>query len=356
MASPRNKHRKPAAKNDREQQKSLAIRSISQAAVIADQILPLETHAEALQAELTAHPAGQADLRYELSPPQEIPQAPQPVDAMVAIAPLDGGDNVLQSLTSAVDALEKEKLNLTASLNVRFSEIAKLTKMYVSVKSQSEQAEMRAEQLNAATKNSSKQLEQQTVLLRTKVEENRELVAECSRLAQMCKDFEAARDVAVRDGEKLNARVEEGERVIEALRVALLSSKKNDAGTDAAVPVGNSLFRKLARLFGGRQHGNSEVILSKRIKLIESSGLFDATWYVATYPDVQDANVDPAEHYLRWGAAEGRNPGPLFNASHYVMANPDVAEQGLNPLIHYINHGMEEGRLITHKIGTSTHE
>ena len=35
---------------------------------------------------------------------------------------------------------------------------------------------------------------------------------------------------------------------------------------------------------------------------------FDAAWYVAAYPDVARANIEPLEHYLRHGQAEGRLP------------------------------------------------
>jgi hypothetical protein len=37
-------------------------------------------------------------------------------------------------------------------------------------------------------------------------------------------------------------------------------------------------------------------------------GLFDPTWYLEKYPDVKSAGVDPAEHYVRYGAREGRLP------------------------------------------------
>jgi hypothetical protein len=37
-------------------------------------------------------------------------------------------------------------------------------------------------------------------------------------------------------------------------------------------------------------------------------GLFDPAWYLEKYPDVKSAGVDPAEHYVRYGAREGRLP------------------------------------------------
>ena len=34
---------------------------------------------------------------------------------------------------------------------------------------------------------------------------------------------------------------------------------------------------------------------------------FDTTSYLATYADIASASIDPLEHYLRFGANEGRS-------------------------------------------------
>jgi hypothetical protein len=80
---------------------------------------------------------------------------------------------------------------------------------------------------------------------------------------------------------------------------------------------------------------------------------FDARWYLQAYPDVALAEADPFAHYLLYGAAEGRTPGPdaaiieasgLFDASYYLLGNPDVGEQGRDPLEHFCVFGWREGR------------
>ena len=81
--------------------------------------------------------------------------------------------------------------------------------------------------------------------------------------------------------------------------------------------------------------------------LLNSSPLFDSEWYLRCYPDVASAKMDPARHYLRFGAAEGRNPGPDFNTVWYLQEYPDVAESGINPLVHYLKYGKNEGRVKT---------
>lgn len=79
-------------------------------------------------------------------------------------------------------------------------------------------------------------------------------------------------------------------------------------------------------------------------ELILGSGLFDRTFYLSRYRDVAAAGVDPATHYLEWGASEGRRPSPFFDGVWYLRKNPDAAQAGHNPLIHYLKYGSREGR------------
>jgi len=78
--------------------------------------------------------------------------------------------------------------------------------------------------------------------------------------------------------------------------------------------------------------------------LIYTSELFDADWYLNTYSDVKNANVDPAEHYLEHGAKEGRLPSASFDGNWYLKRYPDVADSEENPLVHYLKFGQNEGR------------
>jgi GT2 family glycosyltransferase/glycosyltransferase involved in cell wall biosynthesis len=78
---------------------------------------------------------------------------------------------------------------------------------------------------------------------------------------------------------------------------------------------------------------------------IKRSGLFDAEYYLETYPDVRKADVDPLMHFVKIGWKEGRNPTPTFLTQLYLDFNLDVAYEGVNPLIHYIKTGNKEGRV-----------
>ena len=78
--------------------------------------------------------------------------------------------------------------------------------------------------------------------------------------------------------------------------------------------------------------------------MIVDSGIFDADFYLASYPSVAKAGVDPVRHYLEHGASERRNPSPFFDTGYYLDANPDVATAGVNPLGHFCGHGWKEFR------------
>jgi O-antigen biosynthesis protein len=89
------------------------------------------------------------------------------------------------------------------------------------------------------------------------------------------------------------------------------------------------------------------IYLRRHLALLASSKLFDADWYVARYPEVALAGLDPAQHFLMWGDAEARDPGPQFDSKAYLARYADVAAAGLTPLLHYLKFGAGEGRVAT---------
>ena len=74
------------------------------------------------------------------------------------------------------------------------------------------------------------------------------------------------------------------------------------------------------------------------------STLFDPEWYLEKNPEVKKAGTDPLQHYLRYGAREGRNPHPLFETKWYLSQKPELTKISLTPLEHYVSHGAREGR------------
>ena len=65
--------------------------------------------------------------------------------------------------------------------------------------------------------------------------------------------------------------------------------------------------------------------------------VFDATWYLDNNPDVAASGADPFEHFLLFGAAEGRDPAPDFDVKFYT-GRYGAALGGENPLLHYLAH------------------
>jgi hypothetical protein len=94
----------------------------------------------------------------------------------------------------------------------------------------------------------------------------------------------------------------------------------------------------------GRTSVGGAISFDLRRKL-EASGLFDARWYCETYGLTREIQ-DPLGHYVTTGWRRGFWPGPTFNGPSYLAAYPDVADNGMEPLQHFIEHGAAEGRQV----------
>ena len=119
----------------------------------------------------------------------------------------------------------------------------------------------------------------------------------------------------------------------------------------APLSASTALAREVARRlrFGKSLLPGSTPLLSslrpqfrRQAALITASGLFDPDFYLAKYPDVAEADLDPLMHYVLVGGAEGRAPHPAFDASWYLRQLPSGMR--CNALLHYLEHGWREGR------------
>jgi hypothetical protein len=79
-------------------------------------------------------------------------------------------------------------------------------------------------------------------------------------------------------------------------------------------------------------------------RLAKSFILFDQDWYLSRNPDVAASGVDPLQHYLAYGAKEGRDPHPLFDTAWYLNQEPRLRNIETTALEHYIVRGSHEGR------------
>lgn len=78
--------------------------------------------------------------------------------------------------------------------------------------------------------------------------------------------------------------------------------------------------------------------------------VFDAEYYLATNPDVADANIDPYWHFVESGEREGRMPNAFFSPDFYKKLNADVRVARISPFDHFCQHGFYESRLGTQPV------
>ncbi len=149
---------------------------------------------------------------------------------------------------------------------------------------------------------------------------------EINRLKEQIVDLEA-------EGERLRQELAGCYRELAALTLLLVQAER-------AVPVTGNVAKPVsARSALGR---SARFVSRLRVRWqsnrerarIEASGLFDPSWYIAKYPDVAASGIDPLEHYLQFGASEGRGVGPNFDMTSYLVAHP-TARVG-NPILHYL--------------------
>lgn len=91
-------------------------------------------------------------------------------------------------------------------------------------------------------------------------------------------------------------------------------------------------------------------LFNSAIKIIKELNLFDESYYLEHYPDVEKSDIDAFTHYLKYGYKEGRNPSAYFNTEFYLEHYPDVYNMDMNPLIHYALYGRNEGRLARNEL------
>ncbi len=76
---------------------------------------------------------------------------------------------------------------------------------------------------------------------------------------------------------------------------------------------------------------------------IAASGLFDADWYAAAYPDVRSSGLDPLAHYLAYGARLNRDPGPAFSARFHLHLHGTRKVGPRGALLHHLANPGDSG-------------
>lgn len=248
-----------------------------------------------------------------------------------------------------IKELKDAKRLAEESVQERFQETAKLSSRLLEL-------EERVQAREASIRESDKRLKEQQLAQEASIREadkrlkEQQLAQEASirEADKRLKEQRLAWDAARAESSALRGVLEDHESAIRAMRreleiqaqmVSEYRSKLEDARSGTCWKLANALRRRLRK--------QPEAILGKPKtdgQLLRESKLFDPIWYLNRYPDVRSRGMDPIRHYLRYGADEGRDPGPAFSTAGYRTRHPDVATAGINPLIHYLRHGREEGR------------
>ncbi len=248
-------------------------------------------------------------------------------------------------ITSLNETLEIEKVSTKQELDSSIKEIQKLHELY------------EANSLkNAKLTTLNGELVKENKVLAAKIldinEEQMNLSLSYTSLTEQAendrKQAIAKQKVLERELTRIKARNAEVTHKYSSLRYQMFCTNRElELIQSSPIWKGSRLLKNLKSKLNKNKISES---VKADIALIATSEYFDFDWYLDTYSDVEDANVDPAQHYLIAGAEEGRMPGPNFDGNWYLERYPDVAEAQINPLLHYIKCGKREGRVPSPKM------
>ena len=85
--------------------------------------------------------------------------------------------------------------------------------------------------------------------------------------------------------------------------------------------------------------------------VIKAKCIFDASWYLAAYPDIAAAGVDPLKHFINHGLEEGRDPNPTLSISGLAYINKTSHFEALSA---WASEPMLKSRLLSVK-GSAKH-
>jgi chromosome segregation ATPase len=273
-------------------------------------------------------------------------------DASLLQNKIKDGETKVSSTTRQLALLQAELERLTAAHNAAHSELKQTSDERDSLLQQIQQLNKTTEQ----TKNKQKQTEEENQLLLLQFQQVQEELEhyylklqteqQKNNHASTAKDKQQQRELSKLESQlrRTKAKAASAEHNTYLLQQELKAVKGSVLWKSGA-PV-----RVLGRIVNKVDKAKQK--LQQETALILTSEYFDLEWYLETYPDVAQSNINPAEHYLKFGAAEGRMPGPLFDGNWYLQRYPDVASVNINPLLHFVKFGQQEGRSASPKLLT----
>jgi hypothetical protein len=95
------------------------------------------------------------------------------------------------------------------------------------------------------------------------------------------------------------------------------------------------------RIAPEREESDQRRIAPER-EALARTGLFDPAWYLLTNPDVADAGLDPLDHYIAFGRAEGRAANAYLDENWYRKRTR--IRRATDALLHYARKGEARGQ------------
>jgi hypothetical protein len=245
-------------------------------------------------------------------------------------------EKLLVTVKEEKQALSKDKANLENKLNVLSIAEKSKSKLYSQTLQQVKTKEFEL----ATVKEENQALSKGKANLESKL--NVLSIAEKSKSNLYSKTLQQIK-IKRLELSKLKKQNEKAKIEIEILKHRLQqSTSENEVIKSSALWKSAEKVRKLARVVNKFDKKGEE--LQKEVALLLTSDFFDPDWYLSSYLDVAASNTNPAEHYLKFGAKEGRLPSPRFDGNWYLQRYPDVVIGDINPLIHFIKFGISERR------------
>lgn len=271
----------------------------------------------ALRAEASAAAETKATRELLVRKDDEIGQLSKQLHAVRAevdakIAAEQQAEARVQALNAEIASLRQNEVRMTVALQVAQDETAAASARLAVTRQKIDHLSATLEATRKSTHRTQLETQRLTAAL---VEERRHKAADAGRVANLTQKLKAA-----------NTRAERISNEAGALRRALDERRWS-------ARLGHRLALARPARFAIRREYNE----------IRAAMLFEAEWYLARYPDVAAAGIDPLEHYIRFGSGEGRNPHPLFDSQWYATQAPDLAASRLSALGHYISIGAARG-------------
>lgn len=157
-----------------------------------------------------------------------------------------------------------------------------------------------------------------------------EIEALSGQLARLNLDHDTSRDIAenlrkhvqliLSDLEDSSRALEQKAQAVSTLE-ARLAGELHERGQlhqayDALATDSRQVAQQLVRLAthyrGRRLPYLWRLVAGNRAKELKTSGIVDENWYRSEYADVTKSGMDPHQHFVLFGAAEGRSPSPLI--------------------------------------------